>query len=35
MDNGTKQFGLPWMGVSQAYPSIEVGKIRSRDLRSG
>ncbi|MGD9948184.1 MAG: cytochrome c peroxidase [Desulfobulbus sp.] len=20
MDNGTKQFGLPWMGVSQAYP---------------
>jgi len=20
LDNGTKQFGLPWMGVSQAYP---------------
>jgi len=20
MDNGTKQFGLPWMGVSQTYP---------------
>ncbi len=20
MDNGTKQFGLPWMGVSQVYP---------------
>lgn len=35
LDGGTKQFGLPWMGVSKAYPkySAREGEVRTLEAR--